>query len=131
MLETFVYNEVKEVENVIFQQNGAPPHFGLRVRKSLDKRFQGQWIGRGGPIPWPTRSPDVTPLDFFLLGLCGRPCFNTPVRDVDELKQKITDAVATVNLNMLANTWRELRRRLEFLQDNNGRHIEVYKCSTA
>ena len=23
-------------------------------------RFPSQWIGRGGPIPWPTRSPDMT-----------------------------------------------------------------------
>lgn len=116
---------------MIFQQDGAPSHFGLRVRKSLDKRFPGQWIGRGGAIPWPARSPDVMPLDFFFWGCAKDRVFNTPVRDVDELKQKITDVVASVNLNMLANTWCELHRRLEFLQDNNGRHVEVYKCATA
>ena len=93
-----------------------PLHILLRVRKSRDKRFPGQWIDRGGAIPWPSRSPDVTPFDFFFWG-CVKDrvlIFNTPVRDVEELKQKITDVVATVNLNMLANTWCELRRRLEF-----------------
>ena len=50
------------------KQDGAPPHWGLRVRRSIDMRFLGQWIGRGGPIPWPARSPDVTPLDVFFWG---------------------------------------------------------------
>jgi hypothetical protein len=27
------------------------------------------WIGRGGPIPWPPHSPDLTPLDFSSGGL--------------------------------------------------------------
>lgn len=26
------------------------------------------WIGRGGPVLWPPRSPDLTHLDFFLWG---------------------------------------------------------------
>ncbi|GBM88486.1 hypothetical protein AVEN_269361-1 [Araneus ventricosus] len=27
-----------------------------------------RWIGRGGPVLWPPRSPDLTPLDFFPMG---------------------------------------------------------------
>ena len=27
-----------------------------------------RWIGRGGPTVWPPRSPDLTPMDYFLLG---------------------------------------------------------------
>lgn len=34
----------------------------------LDQRFE-EWIGRAGTVPWPPRSPDLTPLDFFLVGL--------------------------------------------------------------
>nr|CAI5833004.1 unnamed protein product [Callosobruchus analis] len=30
--------------------------------------MSGQWIGRRGPIEFPPRSPDLTPLDFFLWG---------------------------------------------------------------
>lgn len=32
------------------------------------KRLPGRWIGRGGPIRWPPRPPDLTPLDFCLGG---------------------------------------------------------------
>jgi hypothetical protein len=33
------------------------------VGVSLNKRFPGRWIGRGGPINWPPRCPDLTPMD--------------------------------------------------------------------
>ncbi|KAG8296099.1 hypothetical protein J6590_065086 [Homalodisca vitripennis] len=45
----------------------CPPHWGKIVRDYLNDTFPGRWIGRDGPIPWPPRSPDITPLDFF----CG------------------------------------------------------------
>ena len=50
---------------VIFQQDGAPPHWGLEVCQFLNETFPDRWIGRDGPITWPPRSPDITSLDFF------------------------------------------------------------------
>jgi hypothetical protein len=37
-----------------------------KVRNRLNHRVPGEWIGRGEPILWPPRSPDLTPLDFCL-----------------------------------------------------------------
>lgn len=54
-------------DHLIFQQDGAPPHYALIVRQYLDQRFPRNWIGRRGSIEWPPRSPDLSPLDFF----CG------------------------------------------------------------
>ena len=51
---------------IIFQQDGEPPHWGSDVRRFLDATFPNRWIGRDGPTPWPPRSPDITPHDFFL-----------------------------------------------------------------
>jgi hypothetical protein len=47
-----------------------PPQTILQqdVRNHLDREMDGRWIGRGGPIAWPPRLPDLTPLDFFLWG---------------------------------------------------------------
>lgn len=50
---------------LIFQHDGAPPHFSAQVRAHLDGTYPNGWIGRGGPFPWPPRSPDLTALDFF------------------------------------------------------------------
>jgi hypothetical protein len=51
-----------------FQQEGAPPHYRGEVRKYLSTRFPCRWIGRAVPIAWPPRSPNLTPLNFFVRG---------------------------------------------------------------
>lgn len=72
MLEEVVLPEVKNsprfnYPNVIWQQDGAPPHFTPTVRKILDDNFE-EWIGRRGKIDWPPRSCDLTPCDFSFVG---------------------------------------------------------------
>jgi hypothetical protein len=58
----------------VLQQDGARPHFCHHFRNHLDKEMAGRWIGIGGPITWPPRSPDLTPLDFFLIRLYEEHC---------------------------------------------------------
>lgn len=41
-----------------WQLDGAPPHFEIHVRQYLNEKFGERWIGRGGPVAWPPRSPD-------------------------------------------------------------------------
>jgi len=58
-------------EDLVFQQDGAPPHFG--GLEWLGENFPDRWMGRGtrrhpAPFPWPPRSPDLTWMDFFLWG---------------------------------------------------------------
>ena len=56
-------------QSMWFQHDGAPPHYSMRVRRYLDRQFPNSWIGRGGPVAWPARFPDLNQLDFFLWGL--------------------------------------------------------------
>lgn len=56
----------ENMNNVWFQQDGAPAHFGINVRNFLSETFPNRWIGRRGSVEWPARSPDLTPLDFFI-----------------------------------------------------------------
>lgn len=62
MLENFVFPQiVADVDSLIFQQDGAPVHFGAIVSTALDKQFPGLYIGMGGPINSPPWSPDWNP----------------------------------------------------------------------
>ncbi|KAJ9589343.1 hypothetical protein L9F63_017448 [Diploptera punctata] len=61
------------LHSVIFQQDGAPPHFALCVRAYNNATFPGCWISRAAPRMGASRSPDVTPLDFFLRGVSSSP----------------------------------------------------------
>ena len=49
-----------------FQHDGAPPHYTRQVKQYLNESFLNCWLGRGGPVAWPVRSPDLTPLDYNL-----------------------------------------------------------------
>ena len=65
LLERYVFPQIETFEQeivsrVIFMQDGAPPHFSCFVTDVLNERFRDAWIGRGGPIPWPPRSPDLS-----------------------------------------------------------------------
>ena len=67
----------------------------------LNATFPNRSIGRDGPTPWPPRSPDISPLDFFLWGYVKDKVFLTPVPDITNLKARITDAFATIIEDML------------------------------
>jgi hypothetical protein len=36
--------------DMLFQQEGEPPHFRKEVTDFLNRKFPEKWIGRGGPI---------------------------------------------------------------------------------
>ncbi|KFM68034.1 hypothetical protein X975_05352, partial [Stegodyphus mimosarum] len=107
-LENFVFPQLEELQPHVFflQQDGAPPHWGTIVRSSLNDHFTGRGIGRGGPIPWPPRSPDITPLDFFLRGFVKYNVYRRSVSNIDDLKARITTAIASVDADMLAGNVR-------------------------
>ncbi|CAL1265239.1 unnamed protein product, partial [Larinioides sclopetarius] len=78
------------------QNDGAPPHFSLSVRKALNGKYPDSWIGRDGPIPWPARSPDLTPLDFFFWGYIKNIVYSERIADISHLKRRIIAAIETV-----------------------------------
>ncbi|KFM68381.1 hypothetical protein X975_26436, partial [Stegodyphus mimosarum] len=127
MLENFVFRQLEDLQpHVFLQQDGASPHWGTIVRSSLDDYFTGRWIGRGGPIPWPPRSPDITPLDFFLWGFVKDSVYRRRVSNMDDLKARMTTAIASVDADMLAGTWREIEYRLDILRATERAHVEVH-----
>ena len=76
MLELYVAPQLEVFQPwIIFQQDGAPPHWGSDVRWFLDATFPDRWIGRDGPTPWPPRSPDFTPFTSFYGGILRTKCF--------------------------------------------------------
>jgi hypothetical protein len=61
MLENFMFPQiVAEVDSLTFQQVGAI------VRTTLDERFRGRWIGKGGPNNWPPRNRDFNTHELLL-----------------------------------------------------------------
>lgn len=85
-----------------------------------------QWIGRGSVKPWPPRSPDLTPLDFYLWDYVKQHVYSERINDINHLKQRITDVIHSVTPDILNRVWEELEYRLDACRATNGSHIELH-----
>lgn len=113
-------------QDIWFQQDGAPPHFSNCVRHWLDESFPN-WIGRGSLFPWPPRSPDMTPLDFFLWGFIKHHVYLEQPMDLVHLKARIIEFFALVTREMLYKVHYGAIKRAQLCMNVGGAHIEHVK----
>ncbi|CAK9823987.1 hypothetical protein ANTRET_LOCUS2226 [Anthophora retusa] len=115
------------VQRMWMQLDGCPAHYGPQVRQWLNNRFPQRWIGRGGSISWPPRSPDLTPLDFYLWGTLKDKVYQTRINSRHELIQKINNALNEMkeNRNEIRTVTNSIFDRCQSCIVNNGRHFEI------
>lgn len=115
--------------DLVFMQDGAPPHWAVAVRNWLDENFALRWMGRGSPsspapFAWPPYSPDLTPCDFFLWGWIKSQVYTTPVASMVELRQRIERAFENLPQQMINNAIGAYRTRLEYCLEVHGKSVE-------
>jgi hypothetical protein len=66
------------------------------MNRHLTATYKDLWIGRGGTVAWPPRSPDLTPLDFFLCGYIKALICMPPIDIEGVLIARIAEAAATI-----------------------------------
>ena len=64
-----------------------PPHFSRVAGQFLNRHFANKWIGRGGPIAWFARSPDLNSLDFHLWGHLKSIVYATSIKHAEILRE--------------------------------------------
>ncbi|GBL74339.1 hypothetical protein AVEN_235317-1 [Araneus ventricosus] len=94
------------------------------VQQYIRDTFQEQVIGYGGCVEWPPCSPDLNPLDFFLWGYIKQRVYATPPPTLQELRNRITDACASVSPAMLYNMQREVQSRVQMCIVAEGHHFQ-------
>jgi len=121
-----------------FQMDGAPAHYGVNVRRWCDLHFRERWIGRvnnahnhdyvpgTGPAAWPPRSPDLTVLDFFIWGFLKDKVYSTPVHTELELVGRIEAACEILrnNPHQISAAVNSTRRRCQICIESDGFHFE-------
>ncbi|GFY23818.1 uncharacterized protein TNCV_3536121 [Trichonephila clavipes] len=86
ILEIYPFLQLQDLQpNVLFQQDGVPPHWGLTVHT----------------------------------------LYGTQVNSLEELKQNIQTAVATVDVSMLKQSWMELEYRLDIVRATKESRVEI------
>lgn len=122
MLENLPLNTYRNFQ--YFQQDGAPAHRDRRCVYFLNNFIPNRWIGNSGPINWPARSPDLTPMDFSVWGYIKHKVYKTSPRDVNDLKLKIQSACEQITPRMLQNIQKRIIRNAISCLRNNGGHFQ-------
>ena len=84
MLETFMSGYLHL--DIWFQQDGSTAHTSLKARAWLNFRFGNKVISHLTNFPWPARSPDLSPWDFFLWGYLKENVLRRKSNNIDTLK---------------------------------------------
>lgn len=114
-----------DMDTVIFQQDGAPPHCSNRTLEYPRRYFPGdRLISRRTDFPWPPYSPDLNPPDFFLWGyLKGRIYANNP-QTLDALTTNIRREVRNMPADMIARVIVNFNVRVAAVIQQRGAWIE-------
>ena len=110
-----------------YQHGGAPPHFSQVVRQYLNHKFPKRWIGRGGAQNWPSRSPDLNPLDYHVWGYMKAMVCAHKVNTREELLQRILSAAGSINnAAVLRRVTSSLATRVRKCIQTDGGHFEQF-----
>lgn len=108
---------------MLYQQDGASPHYSLKARQILNEQMPQQWIGRRGHIEWPARSPDLTVCDFWLWSYLRSRVYSPAgmkFETLDELECKITSELQEIPIDMFRRAFRDFPKRCQMCMDNEG-----------
>ena len=113
-------------EELVLVQDGAPAHWSVRVRNLLDVVFPNRWIGRdSGFICWPPRSPDLTPMDFYVWSDIKRVVYDgTAYPNLRVLMDKIREVSSNIPLETVRRSLQNFWRRILLCEQTTGMHIE-------
>ncbi|CAK9805022.1 hypothetical protein ANTQUA_LOCUS4336 [Anthophora quadrimaculata] len=106
------------------ETNNCPAHSTRLVRQILDKKFPNSWIGRTGRVAWPPRSPDLTPMDYFLWGHLKEVVYCEQLTTPENMKDRIITACAAINPATLEKVRESLILRFKKCIDVEGHHFE-------
>ena len=88
--------------NMWIEDDGASPLHALCSRQVMSEIFDEKWIGRGGPVAWPPRSPDLTSPDYFLWSFVKECVMAVAPTTPDDMIERISRACTEITPQMLA-----------------------------
>ncbi|GFX17337.1 putative LOC100569746 [Trichonephila clavipes] len=125
MITNFFIPELNnhDVQELWFQQDGAACHTARVTIDLLKDTFGDRLISRFGPVNWPPRYCDLTPLDYFLWGYVkSLVCADKP-QTLDHLEDYIRLVIADIRPQMLEKVIENWTSRLDYIRASRGSHM--------
>ncbi|GFT87844.1 putative transposable element [Trichonephila clavipes] len=122
MITNFLIPELNNhhVQELWFQQDGATCHTARATIDLLKDTFGDRLISRFGPVNWPPRSCDLTPLDSFLWGYVKSLVYADKPQTLDHLEDNIRRVIADIRPQMLEKVIENWTSRLDYIRASHG-----------
>ncbi|GFX20228.1 transposable element Tc3 transposase [Trichonephila clavipes] len=112
-----------DVQELWFQQDGATCHTARTTIDLLKDTFGDRLISRFGPVNWPPRSCDLTPLDYFLWGYVKSLVYVDNPQTLDHLEDNIRRVIADIRPQMLEKVIENWTSRLDYIRASRGSYM--------
>ncbi|GFX29870.1 transposable element Tc3 transposase [Trichonephila clavipes] len=121
--------DIPENENTesLFQQDGATCHTARATIDLLKDTFDDHLISRFGPVNWPPRSCDLTPLDYFLWGYVKSLVYAYKPQTLDHLEDNIRRVIADIRPQMLEKVIENWTSSLDYIRASRGYVRIIFK----
>ncbi|QQP41642.1 Transposable element Tc3 transposase [Caligus rogercresseyi] len=125
MIHDFFLPQLAELNlvNMWFHQDGATCHTARETMNMLKDEFGEQLISRNGPVSWPPRSCDLTPLDYFLWGYVKSLVYVDKPNTIEALQDNITRVIRRIQPEMLEQVTQNWTFRMDHLKRSRGQHL--------
>ncbi|GFT01131.1 transposable element Tcb2 transposase [Trichonephila clavipes] len=125
MITNFFIPELNnhDVLELWFQLDGATCHTARATIDLLKDTFGDRLISRFGPVNWPPRSCDLTPLDYFLWGYVKSLVYADKPQTLDHLEDNIRRVIADIRPQMLEKVIESWTSRLDYIRASHGSHM--------
>ncbi|GFU98446.1 putative LOC100569746 [Trichonephila clavipes] len=111
------------VRELWFQQDGATCHTACATIDLLKDTFGDRLISRFGPVNWPPRSCDLTPLDYFLWGYVKSLVYADKPQTLDHLEDNIRRVIADIRPQMLEKVIENRTSKLDYIRASRSSHM--------
>ncbi|GFV62438.1 transposable element Tc3 transposase [Trichonephila clavipes] len=122
MITNFFIPELNnhDVKELRFQKDGATCHTARATIDLLKDTLGDRLILRFGPVNWPPRSCDLTPLDYFLWGYVKSLVYVDKPQTLDHLEDNIRRFIADIRPQMLEKVFENWTSRLDYIRASRG-----------
>lgn len=108
-----------------FQQDGATVHTTIRARVWLQDVFGNRVISRLTERPWPARSPDLSPLDYWFWSVALAELRRRPPTTLAELKDTVEAFARSLDEEEVKQAVRHIRTRARACLASKGAAFEA------
>ncbi|GFT04223.1 uncharacterized protein TNCV_1928221 [Trichonephila clavipes] len=109
-----------DVQELWFQQDGAACHTAHATIDLLKDTLGDLLISRFGPLNWPPRPCDLTPLDYFLWVYVKSLVYAEKPQTLDHLEDNIRRLIADIRPQMLQKVIESWTSRLDYIRASRG-----------